>query len=55
MILTVCCHVELERIIKVDPAITFFNDFDCCCHFELDKIIKVDPAITLFNDFYLET
>ena len=35
----------------MDPAITFFNDFDRCCHFEIDKVIKVDPAITCFNDF----
>ena len=49
------CHFELEQIIKVDPAITFFNDFDRYCHVELDKIIKVDPAITFFNDFDLET
>ena len=35
----------------MDPAITFFNDFDRFCHFELEKIIKVDPAITFFYDF----
>ena len=41
---------ELEQIIKVEPAITFFYGFDRFCHFELEEIIKVDPAITFFND-----
>ena len=45
------CHFELEEIIKVDPAITVFNDFHPFCYFELEQIIKVDPAITFFNDF----
>ena len=45
------CHFELEQIIKVDPAITFFNDFARFCHFELEQIIKVDPAIIFCNDF----
>ena len=49
------CHFELDKIIKVDPAIIFVNKFDCFSHFELEQIIKVDPAITFCNDFDLET
>ena len=52
MILTVLFHFELDKIIKVDPAITFVNAFYRFCHVELEQIIKADPAITFFNDFY---
>ena len=51
MILIVFVILRLEKIIKVDLAITCLNDFDCFCHFELEQIIKVDPAITFVNDF----
>ena len=55
MILNRFCHFGLDKIIKVDPAITLFDDFNRFCHFELETIIKVDPAITCFNEFDLET
>ena len=35
---------------KVEPAITFVNDFDRFYHFELEKISKVNPAMTFVND-----
>ena len=32
-----CCHSEHQKTSKVDPAMTFDNDFDCFFHFEQKK------------------